>query len=281
MPPLNVPNTFTNNTVADGTEVNANFTEVENHVNGAHITDVHVESGADIDGSKIAAGTLPIDRITPPPAGGPLGADSVTAVELRDDAAVDGNRSVTTDHIRNNAVTDAKVATGLSGTKISDGTIADAKISDVSGSKLAALSVPTGALAAGAVTAAKILDGAAIKNVLVGNFTIPGATGNYSETGVGFTPKLVVFVPQLGDSVSSGNISFGVMDDSGNQFVVAMGSNATDGGRFSTASWCLAVSDVAGGSVIEAQFVSMDADGFTVNFLDVTPAATAYYIAMG
>ena len=53
-----------------------------------------------------------------------IAANGVTATELRSDAATDANRSVTTNHIRDNAVTTAKIA---------DGTIADTDISTTAG----------------------------------------------------------------------------------------------------------------------------------------------------
>lgn len=47
-------------------------------------------------------------------------ADGVTATELRDDASIDGNRSVTTDHIRDASVTAAKLAPGAGGISAED-----------------------------------------------------------------------------------------------------------------------------------------------------------------
>jgi hypothetical protein len=49
--------------------------------------------------------------------------DAVTADKLRDDASVDGNRAVTTNHIRDAAVTNAKVATGIDAVKLADGSV--------------------------------------------------------------------------------------------------------------------------------------------------------------
>lgn len=66
--------------------------------------------------SNIAGQRVPDDRIED---------DAVTAAKLRDSATVDGDRAVTTDHVRDLAVTLAKLAAAsVSGAKLKIGSIA-------------------------------------------------------------------------------------------------------------------------------------------------------------
>ena len=53
--------------------------------------------------------------------------DAVDAAKLKDDGAVDANRAVTTNHIRDAAVTDAKVAAGIAASKISGTAVVQAR----------------------------------------------------------------------------------------------------------------------------------------------------------
>ncbi len=88
--------------------------------------------------------------------------NGITDVQLRDDGAVDANRSVTTNHIRDNAVTTAKInALAVTPAELAANAVETAKILDlnVTRPKLAALAVDASKLDADAVTTVKILDG--------------------------------------------------------------------------------------------------------------------------
>jgi hypothetical protein len=102
-----------------------------------------------------------------------LAVDSVSADKLRDHATVDSERAVTTDHIRNISVTEAKIATGaVSQTKIADnsilsdhivnGTITSDDLGNnaVTNLKINNLSVTNSKIATDAITTIKIADGA-------------------------------------------------------------------------------------------------------------------------
>ena len=102
-----------------------------------------------------------------------LGVDSVSADKLRDHATIDSERAVTTNHIRNISVTEAKIATGaVSQTKIADnsilsdhivnGTITSDDLGNnaVTNLKINNLSVTNSKLSTDAVTTIKIADGA-------------------------------------------------------------------------------------------------------------------------
>lgn len=83
---------------AKAAEVNTDFDTVYSEFNG-NIDNANVKASAGIDGSKLADGTVATAK---------LANDSVDNTKLKDSVAVDGDRAVTTDHIRDGAVTKAK-----------------------------------------------------------------------------------------------------------------------------------------------------------------------------
>lgn len=99
---VTLPNALTDGTPARGSEVRANDDAIVAQVNG-NLQAVNLAPGAGILGSQlsnIAGNRIPTDRIED---------DAVDSTKLRDDAAVDANRSVTTNHIRDAAVTTVKI----------------------------------------------------------------------------------------------------------------------------------------------------------------------------
>ena len=115
-----------------------------------------------------------------------------------------------------------------------------------------------------------------------GVFAINTATGNQAITGLGFTPKLVMFqtVPSLINDLSPANeldMSFGAMDGA-SQFYI--GQNARYGtvtslnNRFASNNHCIFAANAAGLTtpLYRANRVSLDADGFTVN-VNTAPAS--------
>lgn len=108
-----------------------------------------------------------------------------------------------------------------------------------------------------------------------GSFAGAAGTGNQSITGVGFTPKVVMFF--MG-AISSGNnfITNGRMDDAGHQSVEmhAIGSGVNLNTQNTTAC-------VGAQSNSSASYVSMDADGFTINWSSANSAFTYHFIALG
>lgn len=106
---------------------------------------------------------------------------------------------------------------------------------------------------------------------MAGFFTAPSTTGNYSVTGVGFKPKLVVFAVSY---TSSDNdrllISQGRMDEFGNQGYNAIYWTASlTRSRSSNGSAFVGYYSPGGSFTQElvGQYVSMDEDGFTVNII--------------
>lgn len=123
-----------------------------------------------------------------------------------------------------------------------------------------------------------------------GSFTANTSTGNQAVTGVGFQPEVVLLFTQLQTSsgVSNNNscYSFGAFDASGNQWAMGVGlqnGQATMNNRRTfRVNRCVAVPS-AGSNIYEseASFVSMDVDGFTINWSDAPGAGYLVgYLAM-
>lgn len=93
--------TFANGDIIDAIKFNVDFDTIYNEFNG-NIDNANIKSGAGIIGSKIASSPNGIDTAQ-------INDIAVTAAKLRFDAATDGNRAVTTNHIRDQAVNNAKI----------------------------------------------------------------------------------------------------------------------------------------------------------------------------
>lgn len=103
----------------------------------------------------------------------------------------------------------------------------------------------------------------------VGTFgsTVFDSTGNKSATGLGFLPKLVRFTIRKNSGADMWTGS-GAMDSAGNQFYTTSthDASANAGGTASGTDGCIAITGLATDTLdMKAIFVSMDADGFTVN----------------
>lgn len=124
-----------------------------------------------------------------------------------------------------------------------------------------------------------------------GTFLSPTATGNQSITGVGFTPKVVIFLSSIVASGSttyeSGRIGLGVGVSSSSRHCIGYSgaSNAAtaQAQRISNSAKCLCVVNHNSSTVLlAADFVSHDADGFTVNFSTVQASPRqVHYLALG
>jgi hypothetical protein len=113
----------------------------------------------------------------------------------------------------------------------------------------------------------------------VGTFTSSASTGNQSVTGLGFKPRFVQFSLLVGGAGHTAYSASGAMDSNGNQWATsAQSSDATDGGVHATVSitnGCIKIYPTS-----QASYVSMDSDGFTINWNDVAFGATPIgYIA--
>ncbi len=119
-----------------------------------------------------------------------------------------------------------------------------------------------------------------------GTLTCPGSTGNQAITGVGFQPKAVMF---FGSEIDSdGNkvnvlVSFGVATSSSARGVVGLTDNdafsTTDVERYQSITNCIVSHSVTVRYL--ADFVSMDADGFTINWSSVQSGEQVQYLCLG
>lgn len=122
-----------------------------------------------------------------------------------------------------------------------------------------------------------------------GSFASPTATGNQSITGLGFKPKAVIFFMNkttTDASVDEIQVGMGFATSSAQRFYVAseLDDNvaAGDSNRRVDNAKCIGIVNNAATVVRSADFVSMDSDGFTINW--TTANATQHrvnYIALG
>jgi len=128
-------------------------------------------------------------------------------------------------------------------------------------------------------------------DVEVGTVTYPNTTGDFSETGVGFQPKAVVLCTSYGGMSSSSaqdsRFNIGMAVSSSSRFSLYGGTDdnqaTSDAFKVDSVSFILERSLTGAGSIdVQTDFVSMDADGFTLNNTDA-PGGTNQlpYIAYG
>jgi len=126
---------------------------------------------------------------------------------------------------------------------------------------------------------------AGITNAFVGETTCPTTAGNVGITGVGFQPDIIFFLPTQNSVLNSGdsifNGSLGVAMSSSKRWCQAPGgiqASMTSGTHWKTyqrTDACLLNLTTSGTEAYRADLVSMDSDGFTVNF--ITPGSFANY----
>ena len=131
--------------------------------------------------------------------------------------------------------------------------------------------------------------------VSTGRFTVTGGTGNQSITGVGFQPKAYILIytknaSDDADSSGTGSILSIGMTDGTTQFCMASGAedaqSTSDVGRRGFSDAVLATHSAQDTQAVEgeANHVSMDTDGFTINksVAFTAPASPfVHYIAFG
>lgn len=119
--------------------------------------------------------------------------------------------------------------------------------------------------------------------VAAGTFAVPGSTGNYSVTGVGFTPKAVIFLVAIDASTAVASMGIGWMTAAAqgviSTFVNETGPQAATGHG---SGLCIEIIDASATSPpVGAVHVSMDAGGFTVNFTARAAGYDVYWLALG
>lgn len=134
------------------------------------------------------------------------------------------------------------------------------------------------------------LSGTDVLGATAGNFAAATATGTQAVTGVGFQPNLVLFITNLqtASGVSNNNscFSFGVAQSSTARWACGVGlqnAQATMNNRRAFYDNRCILVPAAGSNAIahDADFVSMDADGFTIDWQTAPGAAYLVgYIAL-
>lgn len=109
---------------------------------------------------------------------------------------------------------------------------------------------------------------------------VPGAgTGNKSETGVGFRPKSIIFSMDTGANSNASRSHTGFVDAAGNENTQSTLGTGSDNNMYSSGTDCISTVDGSAAAVDLASFVSMDVDGFTLNFSANATASDWYYQA--
>lgn len=121
-----------------------------------------------------------------------------------------------------------------------------------------------------------------------GSFNCPAATGNDSQTGVGFQGVAGFFF--LTGLTADGNgvdfqLGFGAAAAATARAAISAADDdavaTTVSRRQTTNTRCIHLRDPANANVVEADFVSFDPDGFTLNFTAVTSGVDIHYIIWG
>jgi hypothetical protein len=120
-------------------------------------------------------------------------------------------------------------------------------------------------------------------NTKIGYFTSPSVVGNYSVTGLGFKPKSIHFVGHKNDGMQTWFMqSNGFTDEFLNQNVSSFCGNYSNAFRGDAKQdRCIYLFNASGAIQVNATLVSMDADGFTLNFTNVNTLFGIRWSAIG
>jgi len=127
----------------------------------------------------------------------------------------------------------------------------------------------------------RILDEGTV-NVRVGFFICPSLVGDYSVTGLGFKPKCVeFFVSKSPGGQTHFCCSTGMADEFGNQNSMTWAGIAVNCYRGDSSVDKAIHTTNVNAIAVEAGLVSMDSDGFTVNFTVANPVFIIRWKAIG
>lgn len=121
------------------------------------------------------------------------------------------------------------------------------------------------------------------KYAKVGFFVCPAVTGNFSITGLGFKPKVIEFIGHKNDGMQTWFMqSNGFTDEFLNQNVSSFCGNYSNAFRGDAKQdRCIYLFNASGAIQVNATLVSMDADGFTLNFTNVNTLFGIRWSAIG
>jgi hypothetical protein len=131
------------------------------------------------------------------------------------------------------------------------------------------------------------LGGTDITDVAIGTITVPASTGNDATTGVGFQPDSALFFANgeaINTDTNDNTLGFGFAvstSQRGWSGIAAPRNQATSiAKRFQVTDACIGYMDHDAASIdVEADFVSWDADGFTLNYSAVHSGDAIIYVA--
>ena len=102
---------------------------------------------------------------------------------------------------------------------------------------------------------------------MVGSFTCPAAGGNYSVIGLKFKPRYVdFFISYQAGHATACYLGVGWMDYNGNQGAASISSLDDTQVTEEAANFCIRMRNYLAVDDVRTAFVSMDSDGFTINF---------------
>jgi hypothetical protein len=135
-------------------------------------------------------------------------------------------------------------------------------------------------IATGAITPVKRSGGFVAGQISAATFS---STGNKSVTGVGFTPKFVMFFVMPSAATNASTNAYGAMTTT-IQFNTWASSNSAGNtsSRNNSTTACVGWGTSSASSYnMAASYVSMDADGFTINVGTADGTFAVQYIAFG
>jgi hypothetical protein len=130
------------------------------------------------------------------------------------------------------------------------------------------------------------IGGAALASVKVDDFSMPIVTGEFSETGVGFQPDIVLFLgDRLGtaypQTTRNSGLAFGAAVSSTKRWAISMAGKGDKSGSGQNTSQVIQFQTKETTISAQADFVAMEADGFRINVTDAPEQATKIaYLAM-
>lgn len=137
----------------------------------------------------------------------------------------------------------------------------------------------------GAIVHFVAIGGDDLTNAKVGKFSKKTSTGNQSTTGVGFKPDVILMtgVTATTEDTASAHMGFflGTAKSAASRWCTGGfakdGAGTSNTGRFQRTNRCILQTDEDGAVVSEADFVSMDTDGFTINYSTADANAYGYF----
>jgi hypothetical protein len=129
-------------------------------------------------------------------------------------------------------------------------------------------------------TQRKILEDS-INYVKTGWFSCPASIGNHSVIGLGFKPKCVALFTCKEPGIGNFVCCQGVMDYFGNQHSMTWAASSTNIKGNSSRTLAIYSVNASGVVKVSADYISMDGDGFTLNFTVVDVDFDIHWDAIG